>query len=162
MKDLPLDYSKVEEWTKYIGTHSDDSEEMVHMYQEARKYLEFYDWCSEICESYVGILYLGIVAVFLFKITPARKVVDEWIWVIVGDIPPAYITTDECQNPATALDGYVGAMLEWVDAARDGRSVAKLIPVNVPATKENGDMLKIRLDFINTRILKGYHEDLKV
>jgi hypothetical protein len=157
----PLDLSKVVVWSKYLNAHQVDVEELTTMYQEAREFLEFYDWCAEIQESYVGILHLGIVAVFLFRIVPARKNVDEWIWVIVGDIPPTYLTTDECPNPATALDGYIGAMLEWVDAAQNGRSVAELIPVNVPATKENADKLKLRLDFLNKRILNEYRTDLK-
>jgi hypothetical protein len=88
--------------------------------------------------------------------------VDQWIWVIVGDLPPAYLTTDECPNPATALDGYIGAMLEWVDAAQKGKSVAELIPVNVPATKKHAKMLKTRLEFLDERILSEYQDDLKV
>jgi hypothetical protein len=52
-------------------------------------------------------------------------------------------------------------MLEWVDAAEKGESVANLIPVNVPATKENANMLKARLDFLDAKILFEYQEDLK-
>lgn len=79
----------------------------------------------------------------------------------MGDLPSAYLTTDDCPNPATALDGYIGAMQEWVDAAQKGRSVAELIPVNVPATKEKASMLKTLLDFLDERILSEYQEDLK-
>lgn len=160
MKASP-DLSKVVEWSKYLAVQQEDLAEMSSMYQEARVFLEFYDWCSEIKESFIGMLYPGIVAVFLFRIVPARQDADEWIWVIVGDLPSAYLTTDECPNPATALDGYIGAMLEWVDAAQKGKSVAELIPVNVPATKENANMLKTRLDFLDERILSEYQKDLK-
>lgn len=160
MKVSP-DFSKVVEWSKYLVTQQEGVEEMNGMYQEAREFLEFYDWCAEIQESYVGLLYPGVVAVFLFRIVPARKDIDEWIWVIVGDLPPAYLTADGCPNPATALDGYIGAMMEWVDAAQKGESVAELIPVNVPATKANGDALKRRLDFLDEKILTEYQNDLK-
>lgn len=156
-----LDRSKVVEWSKYLAAQEDDVVEMNSMYQQAREFLEFYDWCSEIKESFIGMLYPGIVAVFLFRIAPSRQDVDEWIWVIVGDLPPAYLTTDECSNPATALDGYIGAMQDWVDAAQTGKSVAELIPVNVPATKENAKMLKARLDFLDEKILAEYQDDLK-
>lgn len=154
------DLSKVAEWSEYIAAQHEGTEDMTSMYQEAREFLEFYDWCTEILESYVGILYPGIVGVFLFRIVPATPGVDEWIWVIVGDIPPAYLTVDQCPNPATALDGYIGAMQEWVKAARNGNSVADLIPVNVPATKENGEILRKRLDFLDTKILAQYQDDL--
>lgn len=155
------DFSKVAKWSEYFSAQQEDAGEMRSMYLEARGFLEFYDWCSEIRESYVGIIYPGIVAVFLFQIIPARDDVDEWVWVIVGDLPAAYLTVDECPNPAAALDGYVGAMREWVEATQKGNSVAGLIPVDVPATKENGDFLKSRLDFLDERILPEYQEDLK-
>jgi hypothetical protein len=146
-----LDISKVTEWNDFIERQSEELNELNSLYQEAINFLE----------SYVGLIYTGIVAVFLFKIVPRSEDVDEWIWVVVGDLPPAYLTTGECPNPATALDGYIGAMLEWVDAAEKGESVANLIPVNVPATKENANMLKTRLDFLDAKILFEYQEDLK-
>ncbi len=162
IREISPELSKVAEWSKYLEAEQEDVDEVKSMYKEATSFLEFYDWCSAIQESYVGMLYPGIVAVFLFKINPARKDVDEWIWVVVGDLPSAYLTTDECPNPATALDGYIGAMLEWVDAAKNGKSVADLIPVDVPATRENADMLKTRLKFLDEQILSEYKEDLKV
>lgn len=155
------DLSKVTKWFEYLSANRAHHNEMNSMYLEAREFLEFYDWCLEIQESYVGMCYPGIVAVFLFKIIPTRDDVDKWIWVVVGDLPAAYLTVEESPNPATALDGYIGAMLEWVEAAQKGYSVAELIPVNVPATKENGDMLKIRLDFLDAKILTEYKEDLR-
>jgi len=158
-KALP-DLSKVIEWSKYLSSQQEDIEEAISMYEEAKEFLEFYDWCLEIKESFVGMLYPGIIGVFLFRIIPARKDVDEWIWVIVGDLPPAYLTIDECPNPAAALDGYIGAMQDWIEAAKNDESVANLIPVNAPATKENGDRLKKKLDFLDKKILSKYQDDL--
>ncbi|MET0103816.1 MAG: hypothetical protein ABW072_01580 [Sedimenticola sp.] len=158
---MPPDLSKVSRWPEYLAAEKENIAEMDSMYQEAREFLEFYEWCLGIEESYVGMIYPGIVAVFLFRITPSKEDVDEWIWVIVGDLPPTYLTTDECPNPATALDGYIGAMLEWVYAAQKDESVAELIPVNVPATKEHAAMLKTRLDFLDERILSDYRDDLR-
>lgn len=71
------DLSKVAKWSEYLSAQREDIDEMKSMYQEARKFLEFYDWCLEIKESYIGMLYPGIVAVFLFKIIPTRDDVDE-------------------------------------------------------------------------------------
>jgi hypothetical protein len=156
-----VDFQKVVEWKKYFQTRVEGREEMESLCKEAKNFLEYYDWCGEILETYMGMLYLGVVGVFLFKIAPTKKDVDEWIWVIVGDLPSAYLTVDECPNPATALDGYVGAMEEWVEAAQSGDSVAGLIPVNVAATKENAKNLKIRLSLLEKNILSEYKEDLK-
>ena len=101
----------------------------------------------------------GIIGIFLFQFVPNREDVDEWVWVIVGDLPPTYLTVDECPNPGAALDGYIGAMEEWVAAVEKGNSVAELIPVNVPATPENAIKLRSRLEFLDKKILSKYYED---
>lgn len=134
--------------------------EFVRYLEDARGYLLFFNWCKGINEEYVGLFVEGILGVFLFRIFPNRPDVDEWVWVVVGDIPPAYLTCEACPNPATALDGYIGAMSEWVDAASKGGSVADLIPVNVPATPENAESLRKRLDFLDRMILSEYRDDL--
>ena len=131
------------------------------MVDEARDYLTFYDWCLDISEMYTGIYHAGIVGVFLFKIKPSKPEIDEWLWIIVGDLPPAYITCEESPNAACALDSYIGAMQEWVEAAESGNSVANLIPVNVPATRENAEALKTRLKLLDERVLNEYEDDLK-
>lgn len=158
------DLSKTFEWSKYFanaGALDPDARSIEKLHAEARTYLEYYDWCETITEEYVGMVYPGIVGVFLFRFVPTRKGIDEWVWVITGDLPPAYITCEESPNPATALDAYIGAMLEWIKAVDEGASTDQLIPVNVAPSKENAARLKIRLDFLDERILSGYVEDLK-
>lgn len=86
--------------------------------------------------------------------------VDEWIWIVVGDLPPAYITCEESPNPASALDAYIGAMGEWVNAAKKRISTNGLIPVNVTPTLENAEALQKRLAFLDERILSQYRSDL--
>ncbi|MFC1750739.1 hypothetical protein ACFL2V_18265 [Pseudomonadota bacterium] len=156
-----IDFSKVIEWSDFTKTHQEDVDEAKGMYQEAKNFLEFYDWCLDVNQSYIGILHPGILGVFLFRISPSNENVDEWIWVLVGDIPPAYLTTEECPNPACALDGYIGAMEEWVDAVEKEKPIDKLIPVNVAATKENGERLKKRLAFLDKKVLPSYSADLQ-
>lgn len=155
-----VDFSKVVRWSDFVKQNKEYLTESNSMHDEARNYIEFYNWCEEIVESYVGIIHPPIIGVFLFEIRSNRSDVDDLIWVIVGDIPPAYLTCEDCPNPATAIDGYVGAMSAWVEAAAKGRSVANLIPVNVPATKTNAEKLKTRLSFLDEKILSMYKEDL--
>ena len=131
------------------------------MYHEAREYVEGFTWCAGIRNSYFGMGTGDVFAVFLFEIEPAGRGADRWIWVIVGDLPPAYIATELCPNPAAALDGYTGEMERWVAAARSGQSVADLIPVNAPATPEYVDMLESRLRFLDTEILAYHKGDLE-
>ena len=45
----------------------------------------------------------GVVAVFLFRIDGPPEV-DPLLWVVVGDLPTAYLVTDDAPSPAIALD----------------------------------------------------------
>jgi len=120
---------------------------------EARQYLEFYNWVLSIKGEYFGYGAEGIIYIFLFEIEPGRPEVNRWIWVIVGDVPPAFLPADDATTPFEVLDAYIGALEEWVEAAREGKSVAELIPVNVDATPANAEMLAGRLKFLDDRIL---------
>lgn len=130
-----------------------EGEDFASIAQAARDFLLFYNWCGEILQEYVGAHYPGIISMFLFKISPTRSDVDDWVWIIVGDLPPAYLTCDLCPDPTGALEGYIGEMQAWVEAAEHGNSVADLIPVNVPATPERAHLLRSRLRFLYHRIL---------
>lgn len=159
-----LQMDKVVEWSTFLRSlrkDEEDREDMEALYQAARNYLEYHTWCREISESYLGFLRPGIIGVFLFKIVPAKEEVDEWIWIIVGDIPPVYMTTEICPNPAIAVEEYIFAMRKWVEAARNGETIEEMVPVNAPPTKENAEALAGRLRFIEERILSQYADDLK-
>ena len=115
------DLKTVVPWEKFIASKPDDWPDMIDLHDRARRYLESRSWCGKIEREYVGIIRVGIIGVFLFEIEPTRHDVDAWVWVIVGDLPSAYITVDQCPTAAAALDGYMGAMEEWVAAAESGR-----------------------------------------
>lgn len=155
------DLTKVANLNALVDTNNKPEKETLDMLSEARNFIEYFIWCGKIEEEYIGMAFPGIVHIFLFKIVPNKCDVDSWIWVIVGDLPPAYLTVDQCPNPATALDGYIGAMEDWVDAASRGASVAELIPVNVAANAENAKILKSRLEFLDSKILSRYTSDLQ-
>jgi hypothetical protein len=126
---------------------------LANALRDAKEFIKFYDWVSTINGEFLGAGFDGVIYIFLFEITSEREDVDSWVWVIVGDVPPAYITCEDAKNPYEALDAYMGAMEEWVRAAQTGESVADLIPVNVPATPANAAMLDRRLKLIDEQIL---------
>ena len=139
-----------------------DSEEIRALCDEAAEYLKGFSWCGGIEERFLGIGVPGLFGVFLFRIAPARSDVDPWVWVINGDLPPAYITTESAPNPACALDAYIGAMESWVRAVREGRSVKDEIPVGAPATAPYADALESRLKILDSEVLRHYRADLTV
>jgi hypothetical protein len=156
--------SRVFDWQVYFArarAKDDDVDAIANLHREAKEFLARFEWCEAVLEEYVGFMYPSLVSVFLFRIRPAREGIDEWSWVVVGDVPPACIPCDKSPNPTAALDAYVGAMHEWVDAVDRGKPTDQLIPVNLPATKEAADGLRTRLKFIDDNMLSGYAADLE-
>lgn len=128
--------------------------------REALAFIRGFSWCDAVLELYEGIADPDILGVFLARIRPARPGVDEWLWIVVGDLPPAYLVIDRAPNPACALDGYIGLMREWVKAVERGAPVDDLIPVNVPPTREYAKMLDGRLRVLAEFLRENFQDDL--
>ena len=75
------------------------------------------------------------------------------LWVVVGDLPPAYLVCDGNPTWLEALEGYVFEMERWVAAVRNGGSFEDVIPVRAARTLEHADKLAGRLRFIRDEIL---------
>jgi hypothetical protein len=135
------------------GGNPEETRLLRSMFEEARGYLLSFDWCHEIKESWFGWGVGGVCAVFLFEMIPTKRNVDHWLWVVVGDLPSAYLVLDGSPTPMKALNTYVELMQEWVDAVKQGKSTKKLIPVDAPETLENANLLERRLTFFRQKIL---------
>jgi hypothetical protein len=155
-----IDFTKVLRISQMRGDDEEDTKLLQAMAPKAERYISGFTWCREIVDEYFGLGVGGVVAVFLFHIIPSRQDVDNYIWVVVGDIPPLYITTEDAPNPACALDGYIGAMQKWADAAIAGGDVSRLAPVNVEPSPEWGEELNWRISFLRKEILSAYTDDL--
>ena len=142
------------------GRSTFDVGELLVPYDEAAEYLRAFSWCERIEEGFAGICVPGLFGVFLFRFVPAREGVEPWVWVIAGDLPPAYLTTENAPNPACAVDAYIGAMQSWVRAVREGRPVSDEIPVTAPATVPYAALLEARLTLLDQEILPRYRADL--
>ncbi len=75
------------------------------------------------------------------------------LWVVVGDLPPAYLVCDGNPSWREALEGYVFEMERWVAAVRSGDPFENVIPVHAARTLEHADMLAERLRLIRDEIL---------
>lgn len=145
-----------------MGDSKEDSALLAVMAVEAKEYMIKHRWCTNVLELYWGLGVGKCFAVFLSKILPAISGVDEYLWVIVGDIPSLYIVTDNASTPAQALYEYIKIMEQWANAAIKQERNAELLlpPVAAPFTIEHGRMLSVRLNFMKGYLKKYYKEDL--
>jgi hypothetical protein len=150
-----IDFSSVVPLSQMRGDSDTDTVLLNTMAEKAKTFVQAFDWCKSIEGSYFGCGVGSVVGVFFFRIVPATEGVDECLWVVIGDIPPAYLVTDESRTPGAALRTYIGEMKAWVVAVEKGRPVEELIPVDAPATLTTALALRKRLDFLEIEILPG-------
>jgi hypothetical protein len=130
------------------GDDEQDTLLLRTMSGEARRYISSFPWCGRIQSSYFGGGVGGLFAVFLFHIRPSRPGVEPWIWIVVGDIPPAYLPISDCTTPREVFRTYIRGMKKWVELARTRRTGSPedgVPPVDVPATPEWAERLDQRL-----------------
>lgn len=139
-----------------LGEDAEDTRLLQEMAFKANRYISRFSWCRSIREAYFGDGYGKLVAVFLFRIEPSRPEVDEWLWVVVGDLPSAYLVIDSCKTPSQALERYIDAIWEWVELAKKGCWSEDVIPVNAPATPESARMLESRLTVLSEKIVPAF------
>lgn len=135
------------------GDSKKDTLLLKMMAEEAHEFLETFRWCKNVRRSWFGSGVGGVYAVFFFEIEPRSKNVDKWLWVIVGDLPPAYVVVDASPTPHAALANYVQMMQEWLEAVRNKQPLDDCIPVNAKPTIGNANLLERRLDFIPREFL---------
>ncbi len=150
---MTVDLSQLVPCERMHGDDDEDTALLKDMLVEARRYMSSYSWCERIDRCHFGLGVGGVVAVFLFEITPASDEVDSMFWVVVGDVPPAYLVTDELKEPRVALRAYVDEMRAWIEAVRKGDSLDEVIPVNAPPTVEYADRLETRLKLLESEVI---------
>jgi hypothetical protein len=136
---------------------SDDEEDtrLLHeMATRAHRYLESFQWCVSIVDGWFARGVGGIFALFLFRIVPADADVDEWLWVMNGDLPSIYLSFQDAPLVEEAFSEYVAGMARWVTYVRSGEIIEpeNLPPVDIPETIQVADDLKRRIDSLE-RIL---------
>jgi len=134
--------------------------EVFALADEAREFLESQHWCERTGNGWLAFAVPGVLGVFLFDVRGNQRDVDPQVWVVVGDLPSAYIAQPADAGWQDVLSGYVYEMRRWVAAVEAEASVAELIPVDVAPTREHAAMLTRRLDFIQTELLDRSAEDI--
>jgi hypothetical protein len=128
---------------------------------DAIRFLESHSWCCGVTGGRLGFAIDGVLGVFRLSIAATQAGVDSELWVVTGDLPPAYLVVDDASDWQAALAGYVEEMGAWVAAALSGGPVHDLIPVNVAPTPEHARALQNRLDFIRREFIERSADELE-
>ena len=136
------------------GDDQEDTELLNKMSQDADCFITSHQWCPNISEKYFGFGIGGIVAIFLYHFDSLVNETDDWLWVIVGDLPSVYLVTDGASCPMEALERYCELMEDWANKIMSNNSIDDCYPVKAAPTKENAELLLNRTRFIRKKFLE--------
>lgn len=121
--------------------------------KEAEFFLESHSWCKKVVNQWFSAGWEEMVLVFFFEIIPNSHAADNFVWIVVGDIPPCYIDIESAQNSNEVIQVYVEIMEDWINCVNNGESVENCYPVEAPPEKKYADMLSRRIQFIKDYII---------
>lgn len=135
------------------GESSEDTALLEEMAQEVRFYLGSFQWCPTISRVLLAYGIGGVVAVFWVEFAQPIAGTDTALWVVTGDLPPAYMVVDEIGTPRVALEKYCSLMAEWIDAVRADGPTSDVFPVQAVASEENAVRLASRIRFLRENVI---------
>ena len=155
-RTLAMDTTHYQNESALVGDSDEDTVLLRSMASDARKYLAGFSWCPAIRVVYLADGIGGVVAVFLVELAEKLGGQDGFLWVILGDLPSAYLVTDEISNPREAIESYCEIMDEWIAAVRSGKGLHDAFPVGVQPSLENAQLLAKRLDFLRETVAPSF------
>ncbi|MFN0257446.1 hypothetical protein [Pedobacter ureilyticus] len=121
---------------------------------KAQNYLQSFNWCKSIKNSWYDKEFsiYNQIGVFLFEIEPTSSEVDNFIWIINGDLPSVYLDKS-VKTASEALEVYCELMEDWSENVKSGKSLTDSYPVQAEPTMKNADLLLTRVSFIKSELL---------
>jgi hypothetical protein len=146
-----------------VGDDEEDAVLLRKMFDDASRYISSFSWCEAVLDSYFGGGVGGIFAVFFFHIRSRGVDVDPWIWIVFGDIPPAYLPLSDCESPSEVFRTYIHGMSRWVEFARKGQPGAAIPgdvpPVDLPPTPEWAERINQKIYGLTLAVKPFFEEE---
>lgn len=124
---------------------------ILELSEEGKAYLEEFSWCKRVVKCWYDFGLYDKLGVFLYNIEPANKDIDDYIWIIIGDLPTVYLDKS-VQNGHDALKVYCDLMSEWIDNVKNGKSLEDCYPIPVDPSFKNAELLQSRINFIRKEL----------
>lgn len=132
--------------------------EVIQANKRANTYLESFEWCKD---TKGRSLYLNLgstLCIFLFEIENSASDEDNFLWVVVGDLPTMYLDIYGSKTTIEVLERYSGLARDWIFNVESGLSVDDCYPFDTAPTTEMADMLKKRIELIKKSIIPNIDE----
>ncbi|WP_183563136.1 hypothetical protein [Mucilaginibacter sp. SP1R1] len=143
---------------KTITTDVDFYQELNILHEEAQNYLLNFKWCDEIKDSFLYTNIGSVLCIFLFEIINTQNSEDDFVWIVVGDIPPMYLDVYGAKTTKNVIEDYISLSEDWIDHIKAGKSVDKCYPFNAEPTVELAGLLEKRISFMKNTLLDNMEE----
>jgi hypothetical protein len=149
-----VDTASFEALDEITGADFEDTQGLRELAGQASNYIRSFRWCPPIEQLLLAFGVGGALALFLVRFErPIGGVEDRELWIVVGDLPPAYFVTDGAVTRADALETYCELMEDWADRVLTKGDISESFPVAADPTIEHAEMLKGRLEFIREKLI---------
>lgn len=139
---------------KIAGVDEEETTLLRAMADQARDYILSFKWSLPIKAMYLADGVGKVIALFLVEFDGEIGGTDNRLWVVVGDLPNAYMVVTEGPNCAKeALEAYCELMDDWVNAVLETHNFENVFPVDAAETVGNAESLRWRLNFLRENII---------
>lgn len=125
------------------GISSYESSVLQRYRQRARRFLQSFAWCSELRGERFAAGAAGIAGLFAMEVL-VKGAAREWLWVIAGELPSAYVPISEAPSTRAAMTSYCAMIERWIADRERG-------PVGLEPTAASREHLQKQLS-----VLRGY------
>jgi len=136
-----------------IGDDDADTAKLRELAIAAENYIQSFSWCPPIKDMYFAYGVGGIVAVFIVEFLQRIQGYDEELWIVVGDVPSAYLVVEPMDDEAQALERYCELMDQWITAVRNADDLSKVFPVSAEPTVKHVNMLRSRIELLRSALI---------
>lgn len=132
--------------------------EVLEMNKRGETYLESFKWCKEIRDSFLYLNLGSTLCIFLFEIDNSASSEDDFLWVMVGDLPSMYLDVYGSKTTVEVLKRFKALAKDWVSNVKSGLPVNDCYPFNAAPTLEMAEILQKRIDLIRDSIIPNVDE----
>jgi hypothetical protein len=141
-----------------ITTKTEFYHELTKVYEEAKAYLMSFAWCRKIIQSDIYLNLGSTLCIFLFEIDNGASKDDNYLWVIVGDIPSMYLDIHGPKTTKQVLEDYIRLAEDWIEQVKMGKSIKNCYPFKAEPTLEMATLLEKRTSFMKNTLIENIED----